>query len=171
MVLMLVAHDPGWAARYQDEAGHIQSALGVNAVALHHIGSTAIPNILAKPVIDMLAGVTRIEAVDDCTDAMARVGYEAKGEFGLAGRRYFRKTDGRGQRTHHLHVYDHESPDFQRHLAFRDYLRAFPEHARRYSVLKAGLLADPDIGRQDYQTAKGPLVAELQQQALAWVKA
>ncbi|SDM44327.1 GrpB family protein [Maricaulis salignorans] len=168
MTPILVAHNPSWARQYRHEAAGIRAALGANAVDLHHIGSTSIPGILAKPVIDMLGAVTCLDAVDECVDAIGRLGYEAKGEFGLAGRRYFRKHDDRGQRTHHLHIYARNSADFSRHLVFRDFLLAFPEQAKRYSEFKAKLVDGIGVRREDYQAAKSPFVADLERQALAW---
>jgi len=168
MAPILVAHNPSWAGQYLHEAAGIRAVLGRNAVGLHHIGSTSIPGILAKPVIDILGAVTCLDAVDDCVDAIGRLGYEAKGEFGLAGRRYFRKHNDRGQRTHHLHIYTRNSADFLRHLVFRDFLLAFPEQAKRYSEFKAKLVDEIGVRREDYQAAKSPFVADLERQALAW---
>src|SRR6185436_9586865 len=113
--------------------------LGNAVVAVHHIGSTAIPGIHAKPVVDILLEVTDIAQVDAATEAIERLGYEARGEFGIRGRRYFRKGDGSGESTHHVHAYRTGSRDVERHLAFRDYLIANPEEARAYSVLKQRL--------------------------------
>jgi GrpB-like predicted nucleotidyltransferase (UPF0157 family) len=85
-----------------------------------------------------------------------------------AGRRYFRKNDDRGQRTHHLHIYTKNSADFLRHLVVRDFLLAFPEQAKRYSEFKAKLVDEIGVRREDYQAAKSPFVADLERQALAW---
>lgn len=168
MAPILVVHNPSWAGQYLHEAAGIRAVLGANAVGLHHVGSTSIPGMLAKPVIDILGAVTCLDAVDDCVDAIGRLGYEAKGEFGLTGRRYFRKHDDCGQRTHHLHIYGKNSADFLRHLVFRDFLLAFPEQAKRYSEFKAKLVDEIGVRRQEYQAAKSPFVADLERQALAW---
>ena len=166
---IVVPHDPAWSMQYLQEAGAIHGALGGTVKALHHIGSTAIPGILAKPVIDILVGVSSLEGVDERVEFMGALGYEAKGAFGLPGRRYFRKTDGRGARTHHVHAYLHESAEFTRHLAFRDYLRAHPAEAQLYSDLKAGLVRDKTLDRKAYQAAKSAFVAAFERDALAWL--
>lgn len=163
----VVPHHPGWAADYRAEAGIIRAAISDTLIAVHHIGSTAIPDILAKPIIDMLGVVRSLDAADDATPALVAAGYEAMGAFGIEGRRYFRKHDGAGVRTHHLHVFASGSPHITRHLAFRDYLRAHPERAAAYSGLKRALAADP----ASYVERKGPFVQAVQAEALAWAAA
>lgn len=160
----VVPHQPGWAADYRAEADIVRAAMGDRLIAVHHIGSTAIPDILAKPIIDMLGVARSLDTVDDATPALVAAGYEAMGDFGIEGRRYFRKHDGTGVRTHHLHVFAAGSPHIARHLAFRDYLRANPERAAAYSDLKQVLAADP----ASYVERKGPFVLAVQAEALAW---
>lgn len=89
----VVAHDPNWRGEFETEAGRIADAMGDVLVAIHHIGSTAIAGIYAKPVIDILVEVRDVSEVDESSSEMTRLGYEALGEFGIAGRRYFRKDD------------------------------------------------------------------------------
>jgi len=163
----VVPHHPGWAADYRAEAAVIRSATGDKLMAVHHIGSTAIPDILAKPIIDMLAVVRSLDAIDDATPALVATGYEAMGTFGIEGRRYFRKHNGAGVRTHHLHVFAAGSPHIARHLAFRDYLLAHPDRAEAYSDLKRALAVDP----ASYVERKGPFVLAVQAEALAWAAA
>ena len=117
---------------------------GANLVGIHHIGSTAVPDLLAKPIIDLMAEVRNLRACDDVTKAMTIFGYEAMGTNGIAGRRYFRKFDKDRRRTHHLHVFGQGSEHLERHLAFRDYLIAHPEEAKQYSALKQRLVAIDD---------------------------
>ncbi len=85
-------HNPGWAGKFDRESQLVATGLDSTVVAIHHIGSTAIPAIYAKPIIDMLVEVTSVEEVDLRNVAMASLDYEAMGEFGIAGRRYFRRT-------------------------------------------------------------------------------
>jgi GrpB-like predicted nucleotidyltransferase (UPF0157 family) len=163
--MLVVPHDPAWANRYTAEAERIAQALGGDALrALHHIGSTAIPGICAKPIIDMLAEVRDLDTFDTAAPALAALGYQVMGEFGIAGRRYFRKDDHAGTRTHHLHAFAHGSPHIARHLAFRDYLRAHPGKAQAYGALKLRLAAEPD----HYVARKGPFVVATEAEALAW---
>jgi len=138
--------------------------------ALHHIGSTAVPGILAKPIIDMLGVVEHLDWVDQNTHALERLGYEAMGAYGIDGRRYFRKSDAGGVRSHHLHVFQASSPHIDRHLAFRDYLRAHGGVAQRYSDLKAALVRQADATRETYIDGKDPFIAETESLALAWYK-
>ena len=133
---MLVAHDSSWSLDFERESGAIAPLVGPGLIAIHHVGSTAISGIMAKPIIDMLAVVSDLDVLEAATPALAHLGYEAKGEFGLPGRRYFRKSSEDGVRTHHLHGYQVGSPEITRHLAFRDYLIAHPESARAYEALK-----------------------------------
>src|SRR3546814_9547675 len=108
---------------------------------MHHIGSTSIPGIHAKPIIDMLAVTSDLSLLDGCESRIASLGYEALGEFGIPGRRYFRKDNSTGERTHQIHAFRTGSPQITRHLQFRDYLIAHPAVARDYDVLKRRLAA------------------------------
>src|SRR5215204_6648714 len=132
----VVPHDPRWRDAFEAEARHVDAALGENVVAIHHIGSTAIPNIYAKPVIDLLVEARDIAEVDGRSSAMESLGYEVMGEYGIPGRRYFRKDDPAAIRTHNVHVFEAGSAEAERHLAFRDYMLAHPGVAHGYSELK-----------------------------------
>jgi GrpB-like predicted nucleotidyltransferase (UPF0157 family) len=128
--------DPEWTNIYKAESLKVTEALRLRS--LHHIGSTAIHGIYAKPIIDMLGEVDDIEKVDALNPRIEKIGYESLGEFGIAGRRYFRK-DVDGVRKFHLHVFEKESDEALRHLRFRDFMNAHPEWARKYSDLKREL--------------------------------
>lgn len=129
-------HNLEWNALFQTEAALVKGALGENTMAVHHIGSTAIPGIQAKPIIDLLVEVQSIIQVDEQNSPMEQLGYEVMGEFGIPGRRFFRKNNPNGIRTHHIHIFNHSSAQVQRHLAFRDYMIAHPSDAKQYSELK-----------------------------------
>src|SRR4030095_564220 len=135
----VVPHNPQWRDAFESEAKHVAAALGENVAAIHHVGSTAIPNIYAKPIIDMLVEVRDITEVDGQSSAMESLGYEVMGEYGIPGRRYFRKDNKEGIRTHHIHAFEAGSAEAERHLAFRDYMIAHPVDAQRYSELKRKL--------------------------------
>src|SRR5258705_11548656 len=134
--LKLEAHREQWKSDFETEAVQVQLVLGPALKALHHIGSTAIPRIYAKPIIDMLAEVESLASIDARRKEIEGLGYTAMGEFGIPGRRYFQKDDSAGNRSHHLHIFVSGSPHAVRHLAFRDYLRAHQDIAREYSDLK-----------------------------------
>jgi GrpB-like predicted nucleotidyltransferase (UPF0157 family) len=111
-------------------------------VAIRHIGSTSIPLCDAKPIIDMVAAVTDLELLDELTPAMEALGYEAMGEFGIPGRRYFRKGSAFENRTHQVHAFRSGSPEIDRHLAFRDFLRAHPRGDGAREAGRVALVAE-----------------------------
>lgn len=164
----LVSHDPRWAKVFDDEASLIMAHMKHACVALHHIGSTAIAGVWAKPIIDILGEAAAIEAVDKATAGLEASGYQAMGEYGIPGRRYFRKTSAGGRRTHHLHFYEAGSLEVARHLAFRDYLRANPSRASEYSAVKREIGLRPTGRGLSYQEAKAPLMKRLNAEAWRW---
>jgi len=168
MAIKLIPHSDAWRRKYELETARIRTALGSTATASHHIGSTAIPGILAKPVIDILVEATSVELVDDRSDCMKALGYEAKGTYGIPGRRYFRKDTPKGVREFHVHVFVVGSEEAEKHLAFRDYLRSHPEVAQEYSELKHGLAARHCADKSVYVVGKTSFIAKIVQDAIAW---
>lgn len=165
----VVPHDPQWRVSFLEESKQIALAMGENVVTIHHIGSTAIPNIYAKPIVDFLIEVKDLAKVDDRNPAMTAIGYEAMGEFGIAGRRFFRKNMA-GKRTHHLHAFEAESPEVKRHLAFRDYTIAHPEVAQKYSELKRELAKKYPEDIESYMNGKNGFIKQVEKKALEWQK-
>jgi GrpB-like predicted nucleotidyltransferase (UPF0157 family) len=164
----VVPHDPRWHDAFVEEAKRVAAALGGNVAAVHHVGSTAIPDIYAKPVIDLLVEVRDITEVDVRSPAMRALGYEALGEYGLPGRRYFRKDDREGVRTHQVHAYEAGSAEVVRHLAFRDYMLAHPSDARRYGELKRRLAEEHPQNMEGYMDGKDAFIKEAERRALSW---
>jgi len=164
----VVPHDPRWRDAFEAEARHVDAALGENVVAIHHIGSTAIPNIYAKPVIDLLVEARDIAEVDGRSSAMESLGYEVMGEYGIPGRRYFRKDDQEGIRTHHIHAFEAGSAEVERHLAFRDYMIAHPGDAQRYSELKRKLAEEHPQNIDGYMDGKDGFIKEMERMAARW---
>ena len=167
-VIVLAPPDASWAATYAREASSISNALSDFTFDVHHIGSTAIPDIVAKPVIDMLGVVPTVVALDARAHRLAALGYEALGEFGIPGRRYFRKNAPDGARTHQLHAFAVGSPEIQRHLDFRDYLRAFPQEAAAYAALKQILAGSCGSDMQAYSDGKTEFIRAVDRRAAAW---
>ena len=165
---MLAPHSPTWAAAFEAEASALEDALSDVPVQLHHIGSTAIPGIVAKPVIDMLGIVPTVERLDGRADRLTALGYEGLGEFGIPGRRYFRKNAADGVRTHQLHAFAVGSPEIQRHLDFRDYLRAFPADAAAYAALKQALVARCGNDMRAYSDGKTEFIRGIEHRAVVW---
>lgn len=168
--IVVVPYREAWPAEFEASARQVADAFGTRLVEIHHIGSTAIPGIHAKPVIDMLAVVDDVGRLDEMNPRMVALGYEAMGEFGIPGRRYFRRDDAGGNRTHQVHAFRAGSDDVVRHLAFRDYLRAHRESAEAYDALKRSLTSTPtDI--EAYMDGKDPFIKAVQARALAWRRA
>jgi GrpB-like predicted nucleotidyltransferase (UPF0157 family) len=170
-MIHVVSHDPTWISKFEREAHRILMALGDAAVQVHHIGSTAIPGIKAKPIIDILLEVESLGALDLKASMLEALGYEAMGEFGIPGRRYFRLNDPDGARTHHVHAFAAGVPDVVRHIAFRDYMRAHPMVAEQYSTLKESLANAHPHDMAAYVEGKDAFVKEHERRALLWASA
>jgi GrpB-like predicted nucleotidyltransferase (UPF0157 family) len=166
--VIVMPHNPDWSRQFERASQAVQGIMAANLIAVHHVGSTAIPGIYAKPIIDMLAEVADMPPVDDQAPRLAAIGYEAMGEYGIPGRRYFRKHDAAGIRTHHLHVFQAGSVEVLRHLAFRDYLIAHPEAAQAYSQLKQRLAAAHPTDIEAYMDGKDGFIQTMEQKALEW---
>nr|WP_198007033.1 GrpB family protein [Roseobacter sp. CCS2] len=170
MVVCVVPHNSRWASDFVMEAKAISASLGKNQIAIHHIGSTAIAGILAKPIIDLLGVVSDLDLFDARSNMIHALGYEAMGSYGIEGRRYFRKSDPTGRRTHHLHIFAEGSTHIERHLAFRDYLRCHEEVATAYSALKAALTDVQSPHQNSYIDGKGPFISAVEKDALNWYR-
>ncbi len=166
--VVVVPYDVRWPAMFDVEAARVRDALGDCVVAVHHIGSTSVPGLHAKPLIDMLVEATSPVEVDARNGAMAALGYEAVGEFGLPGRRFFRKDDADGDRTHHVHAYTAGNDEVKRHLAFRDFLRAHPDWSTRYGELKQRLARQHPDDIEAYMDGKDAFIQDAEARALAW---
>lgn len=160
-VVLVEPHDPQWALRFAAEVPLLAEALGPTVRALHHIGSTAIPGLPAKPIIDILIEVGALAEITAREPAMVARGYEAKGEYGIPGRRYFRKSTPRGIRTHHVHCYEVGAPEVARHLGFRDFVRQHPDVARQYAELKQALARAHPNDRRAYAAGKASFIRQI----------
>lgn len=155
----LVPYDPTWPRQFAQEREALLGLLGSSVTAIHHIGSTSVPRLTAKPIIDLLAEADSLAALEPYRQALAQLGYIWKGEHGIAGRRYFQK--GGNARTHHLHVYACGDPEIARHLRFRDLLRTNPEAARRYQDAKLLALTASQGHPEAYQSHKSAVILAL----------
>ncbi|WP_293145300.1 GrpB family protein [Okeania sp. SIO3I5] len=164
----VVNHNQKWREKFQIEAQKINPILGENIIAIHHIGSTAIADIYAKPIIDILVEVKNLVKVDERNSLMESLDYEVMGEFGIAERRYFRKNNQEGIRTYHVHIFEVNSKQVERHLAFRDYMISHPEDAHKYSELKGSLAQKYPTDIDSYMNGKDSFIKEIDRKATQW---
>jgi GrpB-like predicted nucleotidyltransferase (UPF0157 family) len=165
--IVVVPYDPLWVEQFRREAALISGIPGAEFLSIHHIGSTAIPGIGAKPVIDIMPVVSDIQRVDALNVAMERIGYCARGEYGIAGRRFFVKGDD-ASRTHHVHTYEPANPEVARHLNFRDYLCAHLDEAQEYARLKTQLAGRFRDDIDGYMAGKDAFIKSILVKAQAW---
>lgn len=163
----LVPHNPDWPMLAREEADLIQASLPEEILAVHHIGSTSIPGIKAKPILDFVVVVKDLDTLDQKVSHLTVLGYESKGERGIEGRRFFSKDSG-GSRSHHLHAFQKDHPEIKRHLRFRDYLRTHPEAAQQYQELKERLAERYPNRSGSYTEAKSDFILSMDDQARRW---
>ena len=163
----VVPHDTSWSRVFQAEAERLAQVYGQEMVAVHHIGSTAIPGISAKPIIDILVEVREIEKVDRFNADMVALGYQPMGEFGIPRRRFFVKG-GDASRTHHVHVFQVGDLEITRHLDFKAYMFAHPEAAQAYGRLKEELARQFPGDIEGYTAGKDEFIKRMDMEAKAW---
>jgi GrpB-like predicted nucleotidyltransferase (UPF0157 family) len=168
----IVPYDPAWPARFAEEEERIYAALGGLVFAVRHIGSTAVPGLPAKPIIDILAGLPALENVPAAVPRLESLGYEYLGEYGIPERHYFRRPPGpAATRLFHVHMVQVGSPFWADHLLFRNYLRRHPEEAARYAALKQDLAARHGKDRDAYTADKTDFVQGTLERARAELEA
>jgi GrpB-like predicted nucleotidyltransferase (UPF0157 family) len=156
----LVPHDPRWAQAYGREAERLRQALGAHALEIAHIGSTAVPGLLAKPLLDIMVAITSLEQRGVVIPLLERIGYEFRPHDALPERLFFIAGAPEARRVN-LSLAAWDSAYWRDHLAFRDILRARPEVADAYAHLKADLAARYPDDRLAYTAAKGEFVASV----------
>ena len=152
-------YDPLWPEKFETLRSRIAQLLNGLATAIEHVGSTAVPGLAAKPIIDidiLLGSATHLPLV---RTRLGSLGYEHRGDLGIAGREAFRTPPG--QIAHHLYVCPPGSREYRRHIAFRDYLRSHPEDASAYAALKRNLAHKFATDREAYNQAKAEFVREI----------
>jgi GrpB-like predicted nucleotidyltransferase (UPF0157 family) len=165
----VVPHNSNWHSLFEIESKQITIALGENVIAIHHIGSTSIKTIHAKPIIDILVEVNSIDKVDEQNSLMQLLGYQCMGKFGIKDRRFFLKDNSVGIRTDHVHIFETGSAQIARHLTFRDYLNAHREEAQAYSELKQSLAEQYPLDIEKYMDGKDGFIQEIDRKAAEWL--
>jgi GrpB-like predicted nucleotidyltransferase (UPF0157 family) len=165
----LLPHDPAWADLAREHMAPVAEILGPLLVEWHHIGSTSVPGIYAKPIIDLLPLVTSVAEVDQVQVEFEAAGYNWYGEYGLPGRRYANRDDPEtGDRVTNVHIYAVDDPDVARHLAFRDYLREHADEAAEYSRVKVACAAEHPTDINGYMDCKDAICKRIEAAAVAW---
>ena len=167
-IIEVVDYDPAWPGAYASERDAVLGRLGPRIAAVEHIGSTAIVGLGAKPTIDLMVGASDLVVDDAVISGLAALDYRYLGEYGIAGRHFFRKGT---PPTHHLHWVRRGGDFWWKQLVFRDYLRQAPEEARVYDALKHELAHRYHHDRARYTSSKGSFVTGILERAWRWRKA
>jgi len=163
--ITVAPYDPQWPWQFADEQGPVRDALGEVVADIAHFGSTAVPGLAAKPIVDILVGVQALPLREGQIAALARQGYEYLGDAGIPGRVAFRK---RRPLAFNLAVVAWGGPLWRDNLLLRDFLRAHPDDARHYAAHKRNVLAEGASTLLAYSDRKGVVVAELLRKARHW---
>jgi GrpB-like predicted nucleotidyltransferase (UPF0157 family) len=157
-VVKLAPYTAEWRRLFEKEKALLQAFIGQYVLDIQHVGSTAIRGMIAKPIIDIGIAVTSFEGSRVCIQPIEQLGYEYRGEQGIPRRHYFVKGH---PRTHHLHMNEIESRDWENQVLFRDYLIQRPELAEEYAALKAGLAERYSTDREAYLDGKAPFIEQV----------
>ena len=155
---LVVDHDRTWPQAFETANTEILHAITPHIQSIHHVGSTPVVGLCAKPIIDILVGVRDWDAARVTIAPLERVGWEFRGQRGIPRRHYLVIRLPDGSRTHHLHMLELTSPHYADMLAFRNHLRTHPAAATEYAALKRHLATRPEPHRAAYQQAKAPFI-------------
>lgn len=147
----LTPYQPDWERAFLGERAWLHETLGNALLEVQHIGSTAVPGLSAKPILDIGVAVQDFNEAFAIVGPLEALGYTYRGEYGIARRHYFVKGK---PKTHHLHVLEHSSLEWRNHLRFRDYLRRHPNTAAEYAALKQRLAERFPRDREAYTDGK-----------------
>lgn len=160
--VQLVPYSAEWPRLFQEEKARLQAALGREALDIQHVGSTSIPGMVAKPIIDIAIAVASFKEAMVCVAPIEGLGYEYHGENGIPRRHFFVKGN---PRTYHLHMLEQGSPEWENHLLFRDHLIRHPDCAAEYAALKTDLARRFENDRKTYTDEKAPFILRVLQLA------
>ncbi len=169
-MIEIVASDPSWPAAFEAEAARIRTALGAMALRIDHHGSTAVPGLRAKPVIDIQVSVAALQPMAAYLEPLTAIGYTHLPHEDDAVCPFFHRPE-RWPHSHHIHVVEHGGLEERRTLAFRDYLRDHRDAAHDYEQLKQALAArlggDTAVAREAYAQGKSQFIDEIVARALS----
>lgn len=166
--IVVVDYDPAWPALFATLRAPVAAALEGVAVAIEHVGSTAVPGLAAKPIIDLDVAIRTETDLPAAIERLARLGYAYEGDKGIPGRAAFAWPPQ--ALRHHLYVCALDSAEYRCHLHFRDYLRTHPDMTAAYAARKRQLAARYRTQRDAYTEAKGPFVRAAIARAEAWAR-
>ena len=168
--IRVVPYDTTWPQKYEKEKTAILDRIGQYGVQLEHIGSTAIPGLGAKPIIDIMIGLQQFDDKRHCMPVLESMGYQYISDFETTfpDRRFFYKRSQNGRRTHQVHMVEIGCPFWVDHLLFRDYLRVHPDEAAEYYDLKLKLAGDYQTDRLGYNDAKTEFIQGVMSRAEHW---
>lgn len=157
--VIVLPYDDAWRQSFIDISAELREALGELALRIEHVGSTSVPGLAAKPIIDVDVVISDYSMLDAVNAALQTIGYYHQGDFGIAGREAFGYDGKEHLQKHHLYVCPQDSAELNRHISFRDYLRTHPDAVREYSRVKAegAALYPHDIDK--YIEHKSPFIA------------
>lgn len=156
----LVPHSGEWQKRFEEEKARIVSCLRGRIATVEHVGSTAIPGVPAKPILDIAIGIPEIGDVWEYVEAFERVGYEYRGDRGGSEDHALAKGP-EGSRTHYAHIVSLDGSKWKEYVQFRDYLRTHEEMRRKYAVLKSGLAERYASNRHLYTEGKQEFIGQV----------
>jgi len=167
--VVLSPYDPEWPLRAAEHAERLR-VLGAVLMTVHHIGSTAVPGLAAKPILDLMPVVGSLEELDAKRTLVEALGFAWHGEFGMPGRRYCTLSSTGGTRLVQLHFFQNDSSEISRHVAFRDYLRAHPDVTAAYEREKRRARDLHPDNSHAYTDEKSGWIREVNAKALQWFK-
>lgn len=165
--VIVVEYDPRWPRLFEEEKARLLLVVGDQIEDIQHIGSTTVPGLGAKPIIDIQVSLRDLVLVQKCVGPLESIGYEYLGEYGVPGRHFFHKPARRpfSERTHHLQIVEKGGEQWRKVLLFRDYLRAHPEASQQYQLLKKELVNRFGVDRDGYTEAKSAFVRAVLEKA------
>jgi len=164
--VIIVPYDEQWPKLFAELGGRLRGVLGGVAMRIDHVGSTAVPGLAAKPIVDVQVSVASFEPLDAYRVPLERAGYIFRAGNPDRTKRYFREPAG--ERRTHIHVRRAGSWSEQSTLLFRDYLRTHPEDAARYALTKRALADSHGDDRVGYTDAKAPFISDVMKRADRW---